>query len=701
MKKVLAKRLTILAVMIMILVCLPLCGLAAEYTYDQHTVAYNQNGEVMVTLLGDKPSDYTGMDEFKRDWNGDGALTAEDCNEYIEVEWSVPSGVTIASRNSFTDGVWPDGTVTVGNPVVWLSGLKPEDDGKTVTMKLINPNGDTFKGIFKLEYSGWIHRTPIVTTDNDDFTFTPVGQNHYELVVEDGTKVSIDFTDCIDTTSDRVRDLQRTTYELDPFTGAFTKLKPTEKFERDQYIDTNLASTDDDEISFTASAADPKSYRFHYRVFYGEGRMVANSNIIIDVQVKPGYTTANLTAMMGASETEKMLFIQTHDVLDDSSLTAVERNNWDYILGQRGVSYRWTSEDSYVQSLLNKQELLPNQTALMLVSDDGDLTRLFGKTIRCAVVVDEEEVACINFKVSDRTIEMPTWVDPSTTPAFTENEDGMAVITAVEGSTVTIKMNHKYSKPLIYRWFIDGEEIGYSKSSYSLNVTLADNNKSIRCISSSGLIEELEASYATSWPFIIKVTPRAEEEEYKLEYDEGITEVPAALETIPELNTPAKIESTMTIEVMAQASEAGLEISGDRTEVYDVKLMYSEDGGVTWIEATEENWPASGKITVTLPYPEGTGQFTHNFVVAHMFTTTTADHKAGDIEYPAVTNTAQGIQFQVSSLSPIAIAWDEKPEVVAPAVPATGDNATPALWLMGMVAACGCMMLLGKRRQHN
>lgn len=81
-----------------------------------------------------------------------------------------------------------------------------------------------------------------------------------------------------------------------------------------------------------------------------------------------------------------------------------------------------------------------------------------------------------------------------------------------------------------------------------------------------------------------------------------------------------------------------------------------------------------------------------------MFTQTTADHKAGDVEYPAVTNTANGIQFQVSGLSPIAIAWDEKP--AAPAVPQTGDNATPYLWMLCMaVAGIGCVALTGKRRK--
>lgn len=40
--------------------------------------------------------------------------------------------------------------------------------------------------------------------------------------------------------------------------------------------------------------------------------------------------------------------------------------------------------------------------------------------------------------------------------------------------------------------------------------------------------------------------------------------------------------------------------------VYDAKLMASFDNGKTFVEATEDNYPAGGKISVTIPYPEGT-----------------------------------------------------------------------------------------------
>lgn len=71
---------------------------------------------------------------------------------------------------------------------------------------------------------------------------------------------------------------------------------------------------------------------------------------------------------------------------------------------------------------------------------------------------------------------------------------------------------------------------------------------------------------------------------------------------------------------------------------------------------------------------------------------------AGTFEYPAVRKYADHLEFDVTGLSPIAIAWTEPAEVpVTP--PSTGDSATPVLWVIGMLAAAGCAMIITKRRQ--
>lgn len=148
----------------------------------------------------------------------------------------------------------------------------------------------------------------------------------------------------------------------------------------------------------------------------------------------------------------------------------------------------------------------------------------------------------------------------------------------------------------------------------------------------------------------------------KLEANAGISETPDALKDNEDLDTPEEIEEVMLNAVVEQNSS----VPTENRMIYDVTLMVSEDG-INWVAADEEHWPASGKLTVTLPYPQGTDS-RYVFTVAHMFTKAMNGNQPGDIEYPVVTNTVEGIQFQVSGLSPIALGWTE-PAVSAPIVP--------------------------------
>lgn len=89
---------------------------------------------------------------------------------------------------------------------------------------------------------------------------------------------------------------------------------------------------------------------------------------------------------------------------------------------------------------------------------------------------------------------------------------------------------------------------------------------------------------------------------------------------------------------------------------YDVHLQFKV--GRKWINATEENYPLGG-ITVTLPYPSGTGSDTHDFTVVHMFTVDSArlGTRAGEMERPAVTETDDGLRVTLNGLSPVTVAW--------------------------------------------
>ena len=149
---------------------------------------------------------------------------------------------------------------------------------------------------------------------------------------------------------------------------------------------------------------------------------------------------------------------------------------------------------------------------------------------------------------------------------------------------------------------------------------------------------------------------------FRLESEEGISTVPDAIKKNEELNSPEKIETKMKV-VLKDPNE---EIPDTQKKVVDVDLMISTNDGKSWEKAEQKSFPKTG-LTVTIPYPEGTGKDSHDFIVAHMFTQNNGEGKnAGDIEYPVVTKTEYGLQFTVSGLSPISVGWKEAPKPVVP-----------------------------------
>ena len=64
-----------------------------------------------------------------------------------------------------------------------------------------------------------------------------------------------------------------------------------------------------------------------------------------------------------------------------------------------------------------------------------------------------------------------------------------------------------------------------------------------------------------------------DDNDYKLEIEEGISNVPEELEKNPDLNTPAKIERMLKTQI------TNLGVTEGNRAIYDVTLMVSEDGG--------------------------------------------------------------------------------------------------------------------------
>ena len=164
--------------------------------------------------------------------------------------------------------------------------------------------------------------------------------------------------------------------------------------------------------------------------------------------------------------------------------------------------------------------------------------------------------------------------------------------------------------------------------------------------------------------------PGADEDEaYRLEQSE-LTEVPEELEQAG-FETVGAIQDAM----YAEAVKALPGVTAENTELHDVTLLFSEDGGMTWVKATKDNFPASG-ITVTLPYPEGTNAADYDFVVTHMATVAMNDLAVGEVETPAVTKTADGLRFTVKSLSPVAVSWKLAPKTESST--GSGESTSPA-----------------------
>ncbi len=153
----------------------------------------------------------------------------------------------------------------------------------------------------------------------------------------------------------------------------------------------------------------------------------------------------------------------------------------------------------------------------------------------------------------------------------------------------------------------------------------------------------------------------------KLEIQEGIPEVPEGLKDIPKLDTPEKIIQQLKTIITSSGTPSA------NTAVYDVQLLISTDGGITWIPATADNFPPNG-LTVTLPYPDRANRDCR-FTVVHMFTGFDFGKQPGDTEIftpDAVTNTADGLQVTVTGLSPFAVGWTAGTD--NPETPPTDNN---------------------------
>ncbi len=186
----------------------------------------------------------------------------------------------------------------------------------------------------------------------------------------------------------------------------------------------------------------------------------------------------------------------------------------------------------------------------------------------------------------------------------------------------------------------------------------------------------------------VKALPEAEElaetgMNYRQEMEIGISHVPDTLMELPKLNSPKGIETQMRTAITEK--DSGVLITN--TNVYDIRLLVQQEDN-KWEKADQEAFPESG-ITVTLPYPGNTNKGgPYEFTVAHMYTEKKGNHAAGDIEYLEITQTAEGIQFRATSLSPVSIGWR-----ASGAGTAGGESEASELFTADTIFAAVCILM--------
>lgn len=208
----------------------------------------------------------------------------------------------------------------------------------------------------------------------------------------------------------------------------------------------------------------------------------------------------------------------------------------------------------------------------------------------------------------------------------------------------------------------DGNRI--NANAVKVSIAVSGTELSVSSVTTSGadktLISELtggKVSFTTDGGhyYVIAEMQTEDDHDTKVEVEDfGAEDISDELKNAG-YDTVEKIEAQLLTKVTALNSG----IVKDDTVMYDVVLMYSTDGGKTWQVADEEHFPEDGKLLVSLPVPAGTDPIKHDYYVVHMFSKTAFGKVAGDVEYPAVTERDNHIEFYVTGLSPILVGWVE------------------------------------------
>ncbi|MCD7954820.1 MAG: hypothetical protein LUG93_03515 [Lachnospiraceae bacterium] len=226
-------------------------------------------------------------------------------------------------------------------------------------------------------------------------------------------------------------------------------------------------------------------------------------------------------------------------------------------------------------------------------------------------------------------------------------------------------------------YFIDESGNRVEAANASVVITLPDGygTPSVYQVASSGTAgrmssvagESTVSFFISSSGFYMLMSVSDDDDAYTGEgtaYDFEIDEIQYRLVVVTELDSVSEDLAAAGIDTVETLKQSLFEImtsvlpgaTEGNTAYYEVTLMVKIDG--KWQTADEEHFPSEG-ITVTLPYPEGTGRDGYEFTVVHMFSRSILGRTAGEYEIPAVTLTDDGLQMTLTGMSPVAVSWTE------------------------------------------
>lgn len=212
--------------------------------------------------------------------------------------------------------------------------------------------------------------------------------------------------------------------------------------------------------------------------------------------------------------------------------------------------------------------------------------------------------------------------------------------------------------------FLDAEGNRINANGAKVSVTVSGSSLIVSSVTTAGtdkvLTSEMSGGKASftadgSHYYVIAQKQTEDDHHTKVEVENfGADDITEDLKEVG-YDTVAEIETALRVII----NEQNCDLDADNTALYDVVLMYSTDGGQTWTRADEEHFPEDGKLLISLGVPAGTSTATHDYYVVHMFSKDAFGKKAGDVEYPAVTERDGHIEFYVTGLSPILVGWTD------------------------------------------